>query len=181
MAPLIPIALSVLPELGRWIFGERGAAAAQAAAQAVQTLTGAENPHAARTAIEGDPALAARVRVELARIAAEAEQDARAHELAQLRAVLSDVAGARAQTVDLARSGSGVQWSAPLISAIVVGAFAGVLWVVMTRALPAGSDTIVNMLLGTLATMAAQVVNYWLGSSAGSAAKNNLLMREPRP
>ncbi|MBN8891091.1 MAG: hypothetical protein BGP12_08485 [Rhodospirillales bacterium 70-18] len=34
-----------------------------------------------------------------------------------------------------------------------------------------------NMLLGTLAAMASAVVSYWVGSSAGSAQKTDMLFR----
>lgn len=52
----------------------------------------------------------------------------------------------------------------------------------LTRALPSGSETILNMLLGTLAAMATSVVSYWVGSSAGSAQKNDMLFRStPQP
>ena len=47
----------------------------------------------------------------------------------------------------------------------------------LTRALPAGSETILNMLLGTLAAMATSTVSYWVGSSAGSAQKTDMLYR----
>ena len=49
------------------------------------------------------------------------------------------------------------------------------LWVVLTRAIPENSTALANVLLGTLAAMATQVANFWLGSSNGSASKNELL------
>lgn len=177
MLPLIPAALSVLPELGRWIAGDPGGKVAQAAVAAVRAVTGTDEPEAAQAAIAAlPPAEAAHLQIRLAEIARAAERDARAVELEALRATLADVQNARGQTVDLARTGSGTVWSAPLVSAIVLLAFAGVLGLVLIRALPPGSETIVNMLLGTLAAMATQVVNYWLGSSAGSAAKNAAML-----
>jgi hypothetical protein len=56
------------------------------------------------------------------------------------------------------------------------------MFLALTRALPAGSETILNMLLGTLAAMATAVVSYWVGSSAGSAQKTDLLFKStPSP
>ena len=40
---------------------------------------------------------------------------------------------------------------------------------------PQDNAALANVLLGTLAAMATQVANYWLGSSSGSAAKNSAL------
>ncbi len=40
---------------------------------------------------------------------------------------------------------------------------------------------ILNMLLGTLAAMATSVVAYWVGSSAGSATKTDMLFRSSPP
>lgn len=37
------------------------------------------------------------------------------------------------------------------------------------------------MLLGTLAAMASAVVSYWVGSSAGSAQKTDMLFRSAPP
>jgi len=182
LAPLLPAALRLLPELGRWIAGDTGGKVAQAAAAAVRAVTGTDELEAADAAIAAlSPAEAAALQIRLAEIARAAEADARAAELATLSATLADVQSARGQATDLARAGSGVVWSAPVVSAIVLLAFAGVLGLVLVRALPSGSETIVNMLLGTLAAMATQVVNYWLGSSAGSAAKNSMMLTRSTP
>jgi membrane protein DedA with SNARE-associated domain len=49
--------------------------------------------------------------------------------------------------------------------------------VVLTRGVSPGNETAANMLLGTLAAMATSVVSYWVGSSAGSARKDDRLTR----
>jgi len=61
------------------------------------------------------------------------------------------------------------------ISAMVLAAFAGVLVLVLIVGIPPGVAEVANVALGTLGTMAASVVNYWLGSSRGSARKTDLL------
>jgi hypothetical protein len=178
MGALIPLALSLAPEIGRWLFGPSGAATASAVVQAVQAVAGTADGAAAQAALSKDPAAAAQLRIRLAEIAAAAEQAARAAELDTLRAQMADIAGARSQTVALAQANSPVQWAPVLVSLVVLGTFGVVMWAALTSALPAGSETILNMLLGTLAAMATSVVSYWVGSSAGSAQKTDLLLRK---
>ena len=86
-----------------------------------------------------------------------------------------DRGNARAQTVDLARTGSRIAWGAPVVSVIVLLAFGYVLQLVLTQSIPPGQETTVSLMLGALTTMASAVVAYWVGSSAGSAAKDALL------
>jgi hypothetical protein len=182
MAPLIPIALSLVPELARWIAGDRGGKVADAAVQVVRSVTGTDDPAAAQAAIRNmDPAQAAELQVRLAEIAAKAEADARAAELETLRVTLSDVQSARAQTVDLARAGSGTQWSATIVSFIVLLAFAVMSWAILTKAVPNENREAAMLMLGALSSYAGAAVAYWLGSSAGSAAKNALLRPGGRP
>jgi hypothetical protein len=85
----------LLPELAKFVFGDRAETPAAAVAEVVRAVTGTDDPARARAAIEADPALATQLRVELARIAAEAEQSQRAAELDTLRAHLADVQSAR--------------------------------------------------------------------------------------
>jgi membrane protein DedA with SNARE-associated domain len=49
--------------------------------------------------------------------------------------------------------------------------------VAITRTMPSGSETVLTMLLGSLAAMATSVVSYWVGSSAGSARKDEHFAR----
>lgn len=177
MGALIPLAIALAPEIGRFLFGAAGEKTAAAVAQAVQIVTGTTDAAVAQEAIAGNPQLAAELRVRLAELAAGQEQAARAAELAMLAAQLKDVADARAQTVALAQAGSAVQWAPAVVSLVVLLTFGVVMWAALTRALPLGSETILNMLLGTLAAMATAVVSYWVGSSSGSAAKTELLYR----
>jgi VIT1/CCC1 family predicted Fe2+/Mn2+ transporter len=178
---LLPFALSLVPQLGRWLAGEDGARVGTAAADIVATVTGASTPEYAEAALAADPALRGQLTVQLAQIAAEREAAAHAAQLEALRATLADVAGARRQTVQLARAGSPMAYGAPVVSIIVLLAFGGVMWMAMFQPIPRGSEAILNILLGTLATMAVSVVSYWVGSSAGSAEKNRLLAAAQPP
>jgi FlaG/FlaF family flagellin (archaellin) len=177
MGALIPLAISLAPEIAKWLFGARGEQTAAAVAQVVQSVTGTTDDAVAQQVIARDPAAAASLRLQLAQLAAQQEQAARQAELDELTGRLRDVQDARAQTVSLARTGSAVQWAPAIVSFVVLATFGIVMWAALSHALPAGSETILNMLLGTLAAMATSVVGYWVGSSAGSAQKNDLLYR----
>ena len=175
MLPLIPLAISLAPELGKWLFGTAGEKTAQAVAQVVQTVTGTPDATGAAAVLARDPAAAAKLRLALAQIAAQQEQAQRQDDLATLQAQFADVQDARRQTVALAKSGSAVQWAPAVVSFVVLATFGAVMVAALTRSLPAGSETILNMLLGTLAAMATSTVAYWLGSSSGSDKKTELL------
>ncbi len=177
MGALIPLAISLAPEIGKFLFGAAGEKTAAAVAQVVQTVTGTSDDAVASQTIAANPQLAAQLRFQLAQLAAQQEQEARQADLDTLTARLKDVQDARAQTVNLAKSGSAVAWAPAVVSFVVLSTFGLVMWAALTRALPAGSETILNMLLGTLAAMATSTVSYWVGSSAGSAQKTDLLYR----
>lgn len=157
------VALDLAPEIGRWLFGPDAAPVAVAVQQAAQAATGTGDP-AAQVAALADPALAARLRVDLAGIAAIAE--------ARLASRLADTASARATAVQLAQTGGPMAWGAPVMSLVVLVTFGTVMWLVLMHAIPPGSETVLNVLLGTLAAMATNVVGYWVGSSVGSARKD---------
>lgn len=182
MLPLIPLAISIAPEIARWLFGESAAKTTAAVAQAVGVVTGTnvegpESVSAARSVLAGKPELVEQLRVKLAEIAAQQEVDERTKELAQFKLSLADTADARAQTIALAKAHSSVAFGAPVVSAIVLATFAVVMTIALTRTMPTGSETILNMLLGSLAAMATSVVSYWVGSSAGSARKDDHIAR----
>jgi protein-S-isoprenylcysteine O-methyltransferase Ste14 len=123
-----------------------------------------------------DPEKAAALRVELAKIAAEQESAAAAAAAAALAAQLTDVANARALTVQLAQSGSRIAWGAPVVSVVVLVTFGITMIMALTRSLPAGAEPVLNVLMGTLGAMATSVVGYWVGSSAGSDRKDEHLV-----
>ena len=122
-----------------------------------------------------DPAMREQFRLEVLKIAADQEA---ARDIAlqnRLDAALADVADARKQTIGLASMGSGIAWAAPAVSVIVLLAFGILSCVVLFHQVPDGSQSLANVLLGALASMAGAVVQYWVGSSAGSARKDGLL------
>ncbi len=170
------IALDLAPEIGRWLFGPDSAPVTLAVQRAVREVTGADEP-AAQAAALADPDLAGQLRVELASIAATRAAAAESAAEARLSAQLADVASARAMAVQFAQSGSNLAWGAPVTSLVVLITFGAVVSLVLLHAIPTGSETVLNVLLGTLAAMATNVVGYWVGSSAGSARKDERLAR----
>lgn len=161
------VALDLAPEIGRWLFGPDAAVVAAAVQQAAQAATGTGDP-AAQVAALADPAVAARLRLDLAALAAARAAAAEA----RLASNLADVAGARAMAAQLAQSGGPMAWGAPIMSLVVLATFGTVMGLVLLHAIPTGSETVLNVLLGTLGAMATNVVSYWVGSSAGSARKD---------
>ncbi len=177
MGALIPLAIGVAPELAKWLFGSGAAKTTQAVTQAVETVTGTADADAAAAVLSRDPAAAVQLRVQLAQIAAAQEAEADAAQLDSFKTSIVDIASARSQTTTLAGQHSLIAYGAPVMSVVVLVTFGVVMWIALTQQMPSGSETILNMLLGTLAAMSTSVVSYWVGSSVGSANKDERLAR----
>ena len=76
---------------------------------------------------------------------------------------------------ELAKAHSGLAFGGVVISVVIVGAFAWTTYAVLTNHLSTSDGQFGSVLVGTLAAMATQVANYWLGSSMSSNLKNVLL------
>lgn len=189
MLPLIPIALSVVPDLIKLIAGDRAGAVATQVAGVVQAVTGTSDPVEAQKRVAEDPAVATQLRVRLAEIALEAqkaqlaaEDQRRQAELAEMQKALENTQGARGSLIDLVRAESPIAWGAPVVSIIVtVGFFAFLIILMLGGIRSSGQDptvaNIVNIAVGALATAFATVVNFWLGSSKGSRDKDDAVAK----
>lgn len=174
------LVVDLAPEVGRWLFGAAANKTAGLVAQAVEAATGTADADAAQAVLAKDPGAVSQLRVQLATIAAQQQAEAdraaeaqRAADLAAVQAALADRAGARSQTQALAQMGSRIAWAPAVLSGIVLVAFGLLIYVVMTdNNLTPQTMPLANVLLGSLAAMATQVANYWLGSSSSSAAKS---------
>ena len=175
------LVVDIAPEVGRWLFGAgTGQKTAGLVAQAVEAATGTTDAEAAQAVLAKDPAAVSQLRVQLATIAAQQQAEADraaeargAADLAVVQAALADRQGARSQTEALAQMHSTIAWAPAVLSGIVLVAFGSLIYVVLTGHVPDDKAMpLANVLLGTLAAMATQVGNYWLGSSSGSAAKS---------
>ncbi len=176
MDPLIPFALTIAPEIACWLTGQTAEATTTAVFQSVQAVAGTNDAAAATAAVQGDPLLAAQLRVQLARIAADRDQAARTADMAALAATLSSAILSEVTAAPNKASA----WSAAIMSAAVLLTFGIVMALVLVFGMRPGSETTSNMLLGTLAAMATSVVSYWVGSSAGSARKDDRLAQLSR-
>ncbi len=165
------IALDLAPELGQWLFGPGASTTVTAVQNAVQAVTGSDKPDDQLQALT-NPDLARTLRVQLAGIAAARAAAASKSAQDQLVAQLADVANARATTVQLAQSGSPMSWGAAVVSVVVLVTFAGVMIMSLLRSIPENAAPVLNVLLGSLTTMATSVVSYWVGSSIGSVRKD---------
>jgi hypothetical protein len=188
-AALIPLVLTLAPQLAGMIFGSKGADTAQKVTAVVQTVVGSAAdlaaPGGAEAAIahlQSDPKATADLSAKLADLhlqmqkeldeAAEAE---RKDALDELKARLGDGGSARDMATQLARTHSALAYGGVIVSIVIVGAFGWTTYAVLTNHLSATDGQFGSVLVGTLAAMATQVANYWLGSSMSSNTKNALL------
>ena len=188
-AALIPLVLSLAPQLAGLIFGSKGAEATAKVAGVVQTVVGSAadlnlpgGVAAAVAHIQANDQASVELAAKLAdlHLQMQAQQDAesdkqRQDALDELRADLGDAGSARSMAAALAQSHSGMAYGSMVVSVVIVVAFGWTTYAVLTSHLNATDGQFGSILVGTLAAMATQVANYWLGSSLGSSAKNVLL------
>ena len=188
-ALLIPLVLSLAPQLAGLIFGPKGADATAKVAGVVQAVVGtaadlsAPGGVAAAVAhIQSNEQASADLAAKLAELhlQMQKEQDDAAQVLRQdaldeLKTRLADTGSARDMATELARAHSGLAYGGVIVSVVIVGAFGWTTYAVLTSHLSASDGQFGSILVGTLAVMATQVANYWLGSSIGSNTKNALL------
>jgi hypothetical protein len=188
-AALIPLVLSLAPQLAGMIFGSKGDTATTKVASVVQTVIGAvadlsspDGVEAAIAHIHATPQVAADLQSKLAElhVALQKEHDAeieaeRKDAIDELKSRLGDTASARDMATQLAKANSGLAYGGVIVSVVIVTGFAATTYAVLTNHLSATDGQFGSVLVGTLAAMATQVANYWLGSSVGSSAKNALL------
>ena len=175
------LVVDIAPEVGKWLFGGSGEKTAGLVAQAVETVTGTGDAEAAQKVLGQDPEAVTQLRLQLMAIVAQQQAEAdraaearRAADLAEIQAAATDRAGARAQTTMFAQLHSALAWAPAMLSGIILVVFGVLIFVVLTKnTLTTDSLPLANVLLGTVAAMATQVANYWLGSSSGSAAKSD--------
>jgi hypothetical protein len=188
-ALLIPLVLKLAPQLAGMIFGSKGADATAKVAAVVQTVVGdvadldAPGGVAAAVAhIQANPQASSDLAAQLAtlQVQMQKEQDDAAEAMRQdaldeLKTRLADTSSARDMATELAKAHSGLAYGGVVVSVVIVAAFGWTTYSVLTTHLSATDGQFGSILVGTLAAMATQVANYWLGSSVGSNAKNALL------
>lgn len=173
MAPLLGIALNLVPTLAQWIGGDKAGKVAEQVAGAAKAVFGTTEEGSIEKAIATDPNLALQFKLAIANI--EDRERQRSHD--ELLARMQDTQSAREQTVKLAQNGSPLQWGAAIVSFIVVSAFGMVAYMVFNEAIPQQNREMALYLVGQLSGFVGSAVSYWVGSSAGSASKDQTIKK----
>ncbi len=82
---------------------------------------------------------------------------------------------ARDREVQVTQATGKLNWPMYVLAAIIVLGFFGVMLAMFFRVIPTGSREIALMLFGSLSANFGAVVNYFFGSSKGSADKDKLM------
>lgn len=170
---LVPLLAQSAPTIGGLLGGlipfPGGAILGQVAGKVLAEALGVPpTPEAVNTAITtGDPAV-----IQAKLTEAEAKMNA---EVEKFKAQLADVQDARGINLEFAKINSQIQWAPAAVSILVAVGFFGTLWILLKAGVNF-NDTVGQVLLilvGSLVAYMNQVVNYWLGSSAGSQGKSD--------
>lgn len=164
---------SIAPILGTVLGGPVGLIAGAAGSLIANALGVESDPSAVQAAVAADPEAI----VKLKQIEADHQNRLLDWQTQQIQADLENVKSAREREVKMAQAGAGVaSWLPPaLISTIVSVGFFVVLYKYLQAPNDMGAGAL--LLLGTLAAAFSAVVNYYLGSSLGSAQKTTLMAK----
>jgi lysozyme family protein len=182
MNPLIGIAVGVLPDIIKLIAGDKTGQLADKVGKVVSDTLGTTSAAEAQTKLAADPAADAALKQKLAELALEATKTQNAEFDQQRQDALANTRGARSGLEALATTNSTIAWTAPTISYLVIAGFFAFLFVLVGlywyRPDSATNQNnfiiqIINIAVGALTAAFATVVNFWLGSSAGSQKKDD--------
>lgn len=153
------------PILATAVGGPIGTIAGAAIGALADALGTAATPEAVASKLETAPI------AETGPLVRAVEADKGPEYLAELQARLADVQDARRTQIELVEKGSPLAWSTAIISVIVTLLFAAVVILMLLKPVEFTplQTSLLNIMLGGLVVQFAQVVNYYLGSSAGSA------------
>lgn len=160
---------SLSPIIGTALGGPVGAIVGKGIGLLTSAITGTSDPAAQLQVLQADP-----------NKLAELEEQTKALHLQAVQSYIADTQNARKQTVDLATAHSAIAWGAPIISVMIVSGFSMVVYLLFslihTNDKPDPTlMTVMTSIVSIFSTLMVAVANYWLGSSAGSASKTNLL------
>ena len=180
MNPLIGIAVGILPDIIKLIAGDKTGQLADQVGKAVSDTLGTANAAEAQTKLATDAGAKAALQQKLAELALEATKAQNAEADQQRQDAFSNTQGARSGLQALATTNSTIAWTAPTISYLVIGGFFIFLFVLVWLYWGKPVDNqnnfivqIINIAVGALTAAFATVVNFWLGSSAGSRKKDD--------
>ena len=104
----------------------------------------------------------------------------REQDIDELKARLGDVQSARSREVELVKTTGKREANQYILAWTVIIGFFCLIAALMRTSLPAGVSEVTFMLFGALATGFGTVLNYFFGSSKGSAEKNLLFTGKPK-
>ena len=180
MNPLIGIAAGVVPDIIKLIAGDKTGQLADQVGKAVADAVGTTDAGEAQKTLAASPTAQATLRQKLAELAVEAAktQNAEADRLRQ--DTVSNTERARSALQALATTNTTIARTAPTISYLVIAGFFIFLfvlvWLYWWGPSPGKNDfvvQIINIVVGALTAAFATVVDFWLGSSAGSQRKDD--------
>ena len=163
---MLSILLTLLPALGSLVAGGKAKDLVSIGTSVAQSIFGTSSPAEIVEAMRTDPSSVDLFKARLAEATA------------QLQAELADVADARQQTIKLAELASPLMWAPAVLSGVIILAFVAVTIAMLFRAVP--DSQIVMVLFGQLSGLTGGVMQYWLGSSQSSRAKDAELVRGGR-
>jgi lysozyme family protein len=180
MNPLIGIAAGVVPDIIKLIAGDKTGQLADQVGKAVADAVGTTDVGEAQTKLAANPAAQVALRQKLAELALEAAKTQNADADRQRHDTVSNTERARSALQALATTNTTIARTAPTISYLVIGGFFVFLfvlvWLYWWGPSPGKNDfvvQIINIVVGALTAAFATVVNFWLGSSAGSQKKDD--------
>ncbi|MGC2783997.1 MAG: glycosyl hydrolase 108 family protein [Roseiarcus sp.] len=181
MNPLIGVAAAVLPDIIKLVAGDKTGQLASQVGKAVSDTLGTTNAAEAQTKLAADPAAQAALQQRLAELALDATKAQNAEVDQQRQDALNNTQGARSALQALTTTNTTIAWTAPAVSYLVIGGFFVFLFVLVWLYKTADSTLdrnnfvvqIINITVGALTAAFATVVNFWLGSSAGSQKKDD--------
>src|SRR6202044_4202767 len=180
MNPLIGIAAGIVPDIIKLIAGDKTGQLADQFGKAVADTVGTTNAGEAQTKLAANPAAEAALRQKLAELALDATKAQNADAGQRAQEALNNTQSARSGLQALATTNSTIAWTAPTISYLVIAGFFAFLFVLVWLYWGKTADNqnnfivqIINIAVGALTAAFATVVNFWLGSSAGSRKKDD--------
>ena len=180
MNPLIGIAMGLAPDIIKLIAGDTTGQLADQVGKAIADAVGTTNAGEAQTKLAANPAAQVALRQKLAELAIEATKAQNADAGQRAQEALANTQSARSGLQALATTNSTIAWTAPTISYLVIGGFFAFLFVLVWLYWGKPVDNqnnfivqIINIAVGALTAAFATVVNFWLGSSAGSRKKDD--------
>jgi lysozyme family protein len=180
MNPLIGIAAGLVPDIIKLVAGDKTGQLADQFGKAVADTVGTTNDGEAQTKLAANPAAEAALRQKLAELALDATKAQNADAGQRAQEALNNTQSARSGLQALATTNSTIAWTAPTISYLVIGGFFAFLFVLVWLYWGKPVDNqnnfivqIINIAVGALTAAFATVVNFWLGSSAGSRKKDD--------